>query len=50
MASIKPYISQYLILSLIFLLSCGDDSIEDPKNGDLNYGFKSNQKKIGRKI
>ena len=45
MASIKPYIYHYLILGLIFLLSCGDDGIEDPKNGDLNYGFKSNQKK-----
>ena len=29
------------ILILLLILSCGDSGIEDPKNGDLNKGFKT---------
>lgn len=37
---LKPiYLSICIIISVLF--SCGDSGIEDPKNGDLNDGFKT---------
>lgn len=37
---LKPiYLSICIIISVLF--SCGDGGIEDPKNGDLNDGFKN---------
>ena len=32
------------ILVLQIAQSCGDSELNNPRNGDLNYGFKSNQK------
>lgn len=46
MAYIKSHMKQgtfhYLMIGLIFLLSCGDDNIKDPENGDLSNTFNNN--------